>query len=357
MTENAIYAKLEPMRYLLSCLLFFLPLILSYAKDSDDPGIPMSSMRGTVTTRTGGSVTTRSYTPKSSSKGQSTKSRDTSKKKIKSKKKSKAKVKPEDQITDDSLRGVLAGEAKVYHEEGYKLQSNGDLRGALVYYKKATELDPSSVILLNDLGVVYEGLGDEVNAVNMYKKVVQVDPRYLPAYANLALFYEGKGDIKNATYYWQKRYELGKEGEYWREQAAQHLLKLGTYPQIKKDILNRQAEKFSDDLTEEREVKKTDNIEEAKLHYYIGSRLLIKRDYPGALKEFETALTLNPSDRELKEKILEAYKKTQKSYTKDKVLTDTQAALDNVRDEDFTTAESKLRSALSAVYRVAQEKK
>jgi len=316
-----------------------------------------SSSGGAVTTRTGGGVVTRSYTPKGQIRAKQSKEKTMLKKKTKIKQQRAKEEELENIETEtDTMEGVLKNEAKEYHQEGYKLQSNGDLRGALTYYRKALEFDPSSAIVLNDLGVVYEGLGDEVSAVSMYKKAIQVNPRYLPAYTNLAFFYEGQEDIKNATYYWKQRYELGKEGEYWREQAAQHLLRLGTYPQIMKEIMNKKAEKFSDELSDERQEKKQENVEEAKLHYYIGSRLLIKRDFAGALKEFETALALNPQDQELKDKIIEIYKKTEKAYTKDKVYIDTQAALDNIRDEDFTSAEAKLRSALSAVYRVAQEK-
>jgi tetratricopeptide (TPR) repeat protein len=172
----------------------------------------------------------------------------------------------------------------------------------------------------------------------------------------LALFYEEKGDTRNSTYYWQKRYELGKEGEYWREQAAIHLMRLGTYPEVKKDILEREAATLSRELTQQRLEKRENDVEDAKLHYYIGQRLVMKGDFPGAVKEFETALALNPSDVDLKEKIMQAYKSAERSYSREKVLGDTQDALNYIKSEDFNSAETKLRSALSAAYRAAQEK-
>jgi Flp pilus assembly protein TadD len=254
------------------------------------------------------------------------------------------------------VKGVLKDEAKQYHQEGYKLQSNGDYKGALPYYQKAAQLDPYSPAVLNDLGVCYEAVGEDINAVNMYRKSIELDPEYLAAYTNLALFYEDRGDARNASYYWQKRYEKGQAGEYWREQAAQHLMRLGTYPEVKRDILEKEAAKLSRELATQRESKKRLDIEDARLHYYIGQRLVMKGDLAAALKEFETALVLNPAEVDLRDKIIEAYKNAQRSYAKEKVLSDTQDALNYVKSEDFISAESKLRSALSAAYTAAQEK-
>lgn len=339
------------MRYFLIFALLAAPLF-SYAQYSED---------NDITTLPGTSVYNSGYSSPRRYKSQYQKKHNIKEvnypvKPRKAASKSQEAPKPQTDKASQGVQGVLKEEARQYHEEGYKLQTNGDYRGALTYYQKAAALDPYSPVVLNDLGVAYEAVGDEVSAVNMYRKAIDINPNYLASYANLGLFYEEKGDTRNASYYWQKRYEMGKEGEYWREQAAQHLMRLGTYPEVKKEILEKEAASLSRELAEERTVKKRSDTEDAKLHYYIGQRLVMKGDHVGALKEFETALALNPSDMELKEKIMEAYKSAERSFSKEKVLSDTQDALNYIKSEDFNSAETKLRSALSAAYRAAQEK-
>lgn len=350
LTGLAICAKLKLMRYFFILSLLFLPLV-SYAQYFDDD--EATQMSGSSTAHTSSSATSgrRMYKSKYLTKHKIKEAQP----KAKPQKKPSAEIGSSDR-SEQGIKEVLKTEAKQYHEEGYKLQTNGDYRGALTYYQKAAELDRYSPVVLNDLGVVYEALGDEISAVNVYRKAIDIDSEYLASYANLALFYEEKGDSRNASYYWQKRYEKGKEGEYWREEAARHLMRLGTYPEVKRDLLEREAATLSRELSRNREIKNKSNTEEAKLHYYIGQRLVIKGDNAAALKEFESALALNPSDQDLREKIIEAYKNAQKYYSKDKVLADTKDALQYIKAEDFNSAESKLRSALSAAYRAAQEK-
>jgi Tfp pilus assembly protein PilF len=168
--------------------------------------------------------------------------------------------------------------------------------------------------------------------------------------------YEKREDIANATYYWQKRYELGEEGEYWHEVARQHLLKLGTYPQVKKEMLEKKAIMLSQEMTEKREEEKFKSIEEARMHYDLGYDLVMKGDYAGALKELETALSLNPPDEELKTSIRELYRSTEKLYVKQQALHNTEDALGYIKNEDFISAGEKLKNALTEVFRIAQEK-
>ncbi|MDD5194788.1 MAG: tetratricopeptide repeat protein [Candidatus Omnitrophica bacterium] len=250
----------------------------------------------------------------------------------------------------------LQDQARTYRTQGYKLQSQGDLAGALTYYQKAAELDPTYIEVINDIGVIYEGLNDLEGAIAMYNKALAVNGDYLPTYTNLAFLYEKKGDIPNATYYWEKRYELGQEGEYWREVSAQHLLALGTYPQVKKTMLEKQALRLSKELVYSREQERLKTIEEAKLHFDIGSNLFLQADYTAAIKEFETVLSLNPADDELKAQTMEFYKKAERMRTKTAAENDIQEALNDMKKEDYLAAGEKLKNALSGVFRLAQEK-
>jgi len=247
-------------------------------------------------------------------------------------------------------------EARAYREEGYKLQSMGDLKSALMYYQKAAQMDPHFAEVRNDLGVVYEALGDEANALKMYEEAIQIKPTYLPTYTNLAFLYEKKGDIKKATFYWKKRYSLGEKGDYWWEVSRQHLLKLGTYPEVRKEMLEEEAARLSREFVYKREQERLRLIEEAKLHFDIGDKAFKEGDYEVALKEFKTVLSLNPPDEKLTSKARDLYKESERLYLRSQAIINTTAALDYIKNNDFLSAGEKLKEALTAVFRVAQEK-
>ena len=253
-------------------------------------------------------------------------------------------------------QNLSKAEARAYREEGYKLQSMGDFEGALVYYEKAAQMDPHYAEVHNDLGVVYEVLGDDEGALAAYKKVLEIDPEYLPAYTNLAFLYEKKGDIKNATIYWKKRYVAGKKGDYWWEVARQHLIELGTYPQVRKEVLEEKAARLSREVAYKHEQERLKVLEEARLHFDIGNRAVQEGDYEVAVREFATAHSLNPPDEELKSKIRDLYQEAQRLYIRRQVLVDTESALDYIKKKDYLSAGEKLKNAISSLFRIVQEK-
>ena len=260
---------------------------------------------------------------------------------------------PPDNIT--TAQELLARDAKVYRDQGYRLQSMGDLQGALMHYQKAYEMDPDFVEVANDIGVVYEALGDEERALEMYRQAVEIDPNYLGAYTNLAFLYEKRGDVQNAVKYWTKRYELGRKGDYWWEVSRQHLLKLGAYPKIRKEMLEKKAAVLSRELIYRREQERFDLIEEAQLHFEVGNQAFIEGDYEVAVNECKTILSLNPPDEELKNKTRVLYQEAQKLYLKQQALVNTKDALDYINNEDYLSAADKLKSSLTAVFRITQE--
>lgn len=250
---------------------------------------------------------------------------------------------------------LIDSHARDYREEGYRLQSMGDLRGAMMYYQKAAQMDPHFAEVRNDLGVVYEALGDPDNALAMYKQVLEIQPGYLPAYTNLAFIYEKKGDIKNATLYWKKRYELGQEGDYWWEVSRQHLLKLGTYPQVRKEIMEEKAARLSREYIYKREQERLKIVEEAQLHFDIGDKAFKERDYEIARKEFRTVISLNPPDKDLIDKAQKFYQEADRLYLREQAYTNTKDALDYMNKGDYLSAGGKLKDALTAVFSVTRE--
>jgi Flp pilus assembly protein TadD len=113
-------------------------------------------------------------------------------------------------------------QARVYREEGLRLQRRGDIDGALTRYMKAREIDPLYAAVHNDIGVIYETKGLPIVAEEHYLQAVRIDPEFASAYTNLAILSENKRDLAKAREYWEKRVALGTPDE-WSERAANRL--------------------------------------------------------------------------------------------------------------------------------------
>jgi len=259
-------------------------------------------------------------------------------------------------LLSSQAESLLKEDAKAYREEGYKAQSLGDLEGALMWYQKAAQMDPHYTQAYNDIGVIYEHQGEIDLAEEMYKKTLEIDPGFLPAYTNLAFIAEKKGNIKDASYYWQKRYELGQEGDYWWEVSSQHLLRLGTYPRVRKEILEKKAARLSREIIWKNTQEKAATIKEAKLHFDIGNQAFLERDYETAIKEFEAIFFLTPDDEEILNKSVKLYKQAKRLYLRGAALAGLKNALDYIENDDYLSAEKKLENTLEVISRITQEK-
>jgi len=246
-------------------------------------------------------------------------------------------------------------EARKYREEGYKMQKGGNIDGARQMYEKAAAMDPRYAEVNNDLGVVYENLNQINRAISMYKKALEIDQNYLPAYANLGFIYEKTGDSANAAFYWKKRYDLGQEGEYWREVSRQHLLKIGAYPELAASHLEEQARVLSQAMTVEHEQARLKNLEEAQLSYNLGCSFMTKGDYVAAVKEFEAARDLKPEDASLTMRIEEFHVKAEQALRRTQAKINAEAALSDIQKEDYQAAGVKLQDALNAVNGISKK--
>ncbi len=100
-------------------------------------------------------------------------------------------------------------DAAEYRAKGYEFQMRGQLSQAQFFYERARTLTPDDTGLLNDLGLVYEGLGQVEAAEENYLQAISLDYKCLPAYSNLGYFYEAKGDSEMAAQYFEKRVKYG----------------------------------------------------------------------------------------------------------------------------------------------------
>jgi tetratricopeptide (TPR) repeat protein len=95
-------------------------------------------------------------------------------------------------------------------------------------YKKAIDLDPTSVDARMGLGEVYEDKGLYKEAIGEYRHVVELDSKHTGAMYNLALVYE-KVDPHEAMAQWERYITLASQlpsEKDWVDVARQHLRKL-----------------------------------------------------------------------------------------------------------------------------------
>jgi tetratricopeptide (TPR) repeat protein len=242
--------------------------------------------------------------------------------------------------------------AERYREEGLELQSQGDLQGALTYYQRAIQLNPSYYEVYNDLGIVYEALGDKEMAEKMYETAISINPEYLAPYANLALLYEDIGEQEKAIYYWKRRYILGSEGDYWSRIAFRHLLMLGISDQEREELFKKKVDYFSRDLSYPEDQKKIERFKEANSYFNKGRELFSQQDFEGAVKEFQTARSLVPPNESFRKEIDHYYHLAKQARDKRAIQTNIEQALSYLEEDRLDDVVEKLKDALSIIFSI-----
>ena len=94
---------------------------------------------------------------------------------------------------------------------GNKFKDEGKIRKAIVYYKKALEVDPYNVIVLNELASVYIILGQYEEAKNLLEKANELVPNSAVIHNNLAVVYYYLKNYESAIEYCDSALKLGYE--------------------------------------------------------------------------------------------------------------------------------------------------
>jgi tetratricopeptide (TPR) repeat protein len=66
--------------------------------------------------------------------------------------------------------------------------------GAIPRYLRCLELEPRDVVLLRDVGLLYEESGDVARAEKMYQRALGIDPAYADVHARMGWLLLRKGD-------------------------------------------------------------------------------------------------------------------------------------------------------------------
>lgn len=148
--------------------------------------------------------------------------------------------------------------------------------------------------------------GDAARAKSCFKKAISLDSACIDAYLHLGDLYRDKDDIKKAVATWKTIAEVAPAFTFLAYRRLE-----GAYSRLRNP---RQVEEFLKECAE----KKSDSFTHLALGRFLYSS---RNDAPGALRELEQALELNPSfweartligsillEQGLKEEALDAYK-------------------------------------------------
>lgn len=197
---------------------------------------------------------------------------------------------------------ILKEQARDYRSKGYEAQKSGLLVDAISYYQKAISIDPYYVCAYNDLGVVYEMLGDVNAAESVYLRALKIDSKYPGTYSNIAMLYEKKGNLLEASKYWIKRLNFGDQDDHWTKKAQSRLFEIGQIiPRVKEMYLEAESDVLADQVlaARNRSLSAQSDVEEAAYYIESGNEFFKRKKYTTALKMYNEAKRLDPSNDQI----------------------------------------------------------
>lgn len=219
-----------------------------------------------------------------------------------------AKTPAKEKIKEEKLSGSQQ-QARLYREQGLKLQEKNDLDGAMNLYQKAVVLDPMYAVAYNDLGIIYEAKNLIDRAKQSYLEAVRLDPNFLSAYTNLALLYENKRDLDKAIFYWKKRVQLGSPDDPWTQKAKQRINDIMMVQGIPFETKEEKLVTLTKDVLNQKAITKGDDRELAKLYMNKAKASYQKGDDLAAFKQALSALQLDPANTEITKFVEKVQKK------------------------------------------------
>ena len=236
----------------------------------------------------------------------------------------------------------FANEARVYRNKGYKAQQAGDIEMALVYYKKASALDPFYAAPHNDAGIVYEMKGYLDKAQEEYIAAVKIEPDFAEAHMNLGLLYERMNEIEKALPHFARRAELGKTNDAWTKRAWEKLWKYD--PEMAKEV---EAKVLAQEVAGKLKQEKESNKVLAAKHYQKGIFYFKKKLFENAYNELKQAVQLfpdNPTYREI-------YKKADSEYRIQQIKLHVKNGIDFLSSNENVKAKQEFEKILELVPR------
>ncbi len=111
----------------------------------------------------------------------------------------KAKIQESAQGLTKDYTALMSEKVKRNYETGRTYKQAGELNNAIIYFRRAIELNPESSPIYCELGEIYllKDWFDEAEA--MFQKVIGLVPDFAPAYLGLSRVYKAKGEYSSAA--------------------------------------------------------------------------------------------------------------------------------------------------------------
>jgi tetratricopeptide (TPR) repeat protein len=193
-----------------------------------------------------------------------------------------------------------------------ELQQAGDLQGAEQAYRDFLAVRPNEVAVLSNLGVLLAHLGRYDQAVVEYKKALLLDPNNPGIALNLGLAYYKAGQIPQAAQMFSNARQITPDNLQITLLLADCQLRLGhnrSVIQLLQPAEQQNADNLAiaymlgmalvrDGQVQEGQ-KRVDQIlrngDSAESRFLLGTQMFAAGDFPAAVKQFASAIELNPS--------------------------------------------------------------
>ena len=207
--------------------------------------------------------------------------------------------------------GELLKEQSIeYRQKGYEAQKAGMLGEALTYYQKAMQLDPSSALIYNDLGVIHEMTGELAIAEEAYRRALYLNPGYDKAYFNLAQLYEEKGDLFNAAEYWLKLLRIDNVREDLVKKAEKRIYEIGkVIPEVRNEYMRAEVSSLDTQVVSFKNRLSSDDTALAQFYIETAEVFVKRKEYVKALKLYLDAKHLDPRNDQVDSLIERTQKK------------------------------------------------
>ena len=178
-------------------------------------------------------------------------------------------------------------------------QKKGNLIQALSHFVKAYELGLESAVVLNDIAIIYDGLGLKTKAESYYQQAISTDENYLPPYMNLAYLYLNYGQDELAFQFFKKRFERSEPKDPWGQKAKDEMLKI--HPEYITWVVTQQAKVLDKELVMKAHEAFANRMTQAGSHFERAKQYEANGQFAQAFTEYDRALRLTPDNPKIVE--------------------------------------------------------
>jgi tetratricopeptide (TPR) repeat protein len=225
-------------------------------------------------------------------------------------------------VAEGSQGGPTEGTAAALHAEALKLYREGRYSDAIEVWERELAIAPGNAVVVNDIGIAYRQLGQLSAALVYHKRAVEIDPRLGPGHYSLGLAQHDLGYYEAAAESFRAAIDLGHRSAVSNFNLGLALSKLGEHAASETAFQRALSEGYTP----------------AKCFFGLATAYRAQRDHDKAIRNLEKALAAEPSLPSanyylgLSYAALGKYSKARTAFRKeDELGSDWQAA---ARDED-----------------------